>query len=182
MQGYIQNNRLSYVGSVPQVSKGEFKAYHLVPVPIPVYKDKLIYTRTAKPNLCVDKTWEYYYFSSNPELKKCIEPTKQRYVRQQDKPFLSSLVQEECAVQLLKVWKTLPKSCEVHFVQMTHTVCTQVNDNEWVYYTPEAESMTVLFSNCDPLDIPLKGEGKLFLKSTCKGYKRPPYCSLCTLS
>jgi len=43
MQVYIQNNRLSYVVSVPLVNKGEFKAYHLVPVPIPVNKDKLVY-------------------------------------------------------------------------------------------------------------------------------------------
>ena len=53
MQVYIQNNRRSYVVSVPLVNKGEFKAYYFVPVPIPVNKDKLIYIRTAKSILCV---------------------------------------------------------------------------------------------------------------------------------
>ena len=101
MQVYIQNNRLSYVVSVPLVNKGEFKAYHLVPVPIPVNKDKLIYIRTAKSILCVDRTWQYYYSSSDLELQKCEDPTKQRYVCKQNKPLLSSLAQEECAVQLL---------------------------------------------------------------------------------
>jgi hypothetical protein len=52
MQVYIQDNRLSYGVSVPLVNKGEFKAYHLVPVTIPVNKDKLIYIRTEKSSLC----------------------------------------------------------------------------------------------------------------------------------
>jgi len=102
MQAYIQN-RLSYVVSVPLVNRGEFKAYYLVPVPIPVNKYKLIYIRTAKSILCVDKTQQNYYSSSDLEPQKSKEPTKQRYVCKQDKPLLSSLVQEECAVRLLKV-------------------------------------------------------------------------------
>ena len=172
VQVYIQNNRLSYVVSVPLVNKGEFKAYQLVPVPIPVNNDKLIYIRTAKSILCVDKTRQYYYFSSDIELQRCKEPTKERYVCKQDKPLLSSQVQEECAVRLLKMWKTLPNSCEVHFVQLTHTVWTPVNDNEWVYYAPGTDSMTVLCNDRDPVDIPLKGAGKLFIDSTCKGYSK----------
>ena len=32
---YIQNSRLSYVISIPLIDKGEFKAYYLVPIPIP---------------------------------------------------------------------------------------------------------------------------------------------------
>jgi len=156
--------------SVPLVNKGEFKAYHLVPVPIPVNnKDKLIYIRTAKSILCADNSRQYYYTSSDLELQKCKESTKQRYVCKQDKPLLSSLVQEECAVRLLKVWKTLPDSCEVHLVKLTHTVWTQINGNEWIYYAPGTESLTVLCSDQDPADIPLKGAGKLIIDSTCKG-------------
>jgi len=68
---------LSYLVSVPLVNKGEFKAYHFVPVPIPVNDDTLIYIRTEKSILCVDKTRQYYYFSSDLELQKCKEPTKQ---------------------------------------------------------------------------------------------------------
>ena len=60
------------------VSKGEFKAYHLVPVPIPVKDDKLIYIRSEKSILCVDKTRQHYYFSSDPELQKCKEPTRSK--------------------------------------------------------------------------------------------------------
>jgi hypothetical protein len=94
MQVDIQNNKLSYVVSVPLVNKGEFKVYQLVPVPIPVNKDKLIYIKTAKSILCVDNARQYYYFSSETELQNCKETTKHKRVCKQDKPLLSSLVQE----------------------------------------------------------------------------------------
>jgi hypothetical protein len=41
---YIKNSKLSYVIRTPLVNKGEFRAYYLVPVPIQVNKDKLVYT------------------------------------------------------------------------------------------------------------------------------------------
>lgn len=69
----------------------------------------------------------------------------------QNKPFLSSLVQEECAVQLLQVRRSIPQSCEVSVVKLTNTVWTQVSDNEWVYYVPGRESMTVLCADQDPI-------------------------------
>jgi len=46
---YIKN-KLSYVISTPLVNKGEFRAYYLVPVPIQVNKDKLVYIRIY--NVC----------------------------------------------------------------------------------------------------------------------------------
>jgi len=93
-------------------------------------------------------------------------------VCRQNKPLLSSLLQEECAVWLLKEQKTLPSSCEVHYVRMTHTVWTQINDNEWIYYVPSKHSITVLCAAQDPIDIPLKGAGKSSVNSNCKGYSR----------
>jgi hypothetical protein len=70
------------------------------------------------------------------------------------------------------MWKTLPSSCEVSYVQITHTVWTQVSDNEWIYYTPGVDSLTVLCADRNPVDIPLKGAGKLKIDPTCKGYSR----------
>lgn len=52
-----------YVVSVPLANKEEYKEYHLVPVPIPVNDDKLIYIRTEKSILRVDKTRQCYYFN-----------------------------------------------------------------------------------------------------------------------
>jgi len=87
VQVYIQNGRLSYVVSVPLIDKGKFKVYFLVPVPIPVSPDKLVYIRTEKPVLCVDKIRQYYYFSSDQELQVCKETTKQKYVCRQNNPY-----------------------------------------------------------------------------------------------
>jgi hypothetical protein len=39
----------------------------------PINKNKLIYIRSAESILCVDKTRQYYYFSSDLELQKCKE-------------------------------------------------------------------------------------------------------------
>jgi hypothetical protein len=169
---YIKNNKLSYVISTPLVNKGEFRVYRLVPVPIQANKGKLVYIKTVKSILCVDNGRQYYYFSSEAELQKCKVTTKDKYVCKQEKPLLSSLVQEECAVRLLRMWKNLPESCEVHVAQLTHTAWTQVEDNEWVYYTPGADSMTVLCADRDPIDVLLRGAGKLILDPTCKGYSK----------
>jgi hypothetical protein len=169
---YIKNNKLSYVISTPLVNKGEFRAYYLVPVPIQVNNDRLVYIKTVKSIMCIDNSRQYYYFSSEIELQKCKKPMQDKYVCKQEKPLLSSLVQEECAVRLLKMWKRLPDSCEVSVVQLTHTVWTQVNDNEWVYYTPGTDSMTVLCADQDPVDVFLKGAGRLTLDPTCKGYSK----------
>jgi hypothetical protein len=88
-------------------------------------------------------------------------------------------MQEECPVRLLKERKIIPASCEVHYVQLTNTVWTQINDNEWIYYVPRIDSMTILRAGPDPVDIPVKGTDRLSVNPTCKGYSRAAYCNLC---
>ena len=61
VQVYIQNGKLSYVVSIPLIDKGQFKAYYLVPIPIQVNTDKLVYVRTEKSILCVDTKRQYYF-------------------------------------------------------------------------------------------------------------------------
>jgi hypothetical protein len=51
-------------------------------------------------------------------------------------------------------------------------VWTQIRDTEWVYYVPSKDSITILCAVQDPVDIPLKGVGKLSVDSNCKGYRR----------
>jgi hypothetical protein len=81
-----------------------------------------------------NKTRQYYYFSSDWGLHRCMEATKQKYMCKQEKPLLSSLMQEKCAVRLLKERKILPGSCEVHYMQLTNTVWKQINDNGYIMY------------------------------------------------
>ena len=76
----------------------------------------------------------------------------------------------------------VPDSGEMKFVQLTHTVWTKINDNEWIYYTPGTDSKTVSCADRDPVDIPLKGAVKLFLTQPVRVRARPHYCSLCALS
>jgi len=80
VQIYIQNGRLSYVVNIPLIDKGEFKAYYLILITVPVSQDKLVYIRTKKPILCIDKTRHYYYFSSDQELQVCKETIKQKFM------------------------------------------------------------------------------------------------------
>jgi hypothetical protein len=98
--------------------------------------------KTEKPILCIDNLRQYYYFRSYQELQMCKEPTRQKYVCKQSKPLLSSLMQDECAVRLLKEWTSLPNSCEMHYVQLANTVWTQISDNEWVHYVLSKDSIT----------------------------------------
>jgi hypothetical protein len=93
-------------------------------------------------------------------------------VCKQDKPLLSSLMQEECAVRLLNEQKTLPGNCEMYYVVLNYTVWTQICTNEWVYCVPRRNSMTILCADRDPVDVPLKGAGRLSVDPNCKGYSR----------
>ena len=81
-------------------------------------------------------------------------------------------MQEECAVRLLNEHRTLPGSCDLHYVQLTHTVWTQITDNEWIYYVPRRKSIIILCADRDPVDVPLKGAGRLSIDPACKGYSR----------
>jgi len=60
----------------------------------------------------------------------------------------------------------------VHYLQLNNTVWTQINDNEWIYYVPGRDSMTILCADRDPVDMPLKGVGRLVVDPTCKGYSK----------
>jgi hypothetical protein len=80
---------------------------------------------------------QYYYFSSDQKLRGFKETIKKRYVCKQDKPLLSSLTREECAVRLLTPRKTLPDSCEVHYMQLSNTVWTQISEMNGFIMYPE---------------------------------------------
>ena len=57
-------------------------------------------------------------------------------------------------------------------MQLTHTVWAQITDNVWIYYVLRRDSITILCADRDPVDVPLKGAGRLSIDPTCKGYSR----------
>jgi hypothetical protein len=68
-----------------------------------------------------------------------------------------------------------------HITQLTNTVWTQINDNEWIYHVPRKDNMPILCADQDPVDVPLKGAGRLSVNPTCKGYNRAALLQpLCT--
>ena len=81
-------------------------------------------------------------------------------------------MQEERAVRLLNEHRTLPSSCELHYVQLTHTVWTQITDIEWIYYVPRRDIIIIFCADRDPVDVPLKGVGRLSIDPACKDYSR----------
>jgi hypothetical protein len=81
-------------------------------------------------------------------------------------------------VRLLNVWENVPHCCEVNFVQLTHIVWTQINDNGWIYYAPGTDSMTVSCADRHPVDIPLKWPVNCFLTQPARVTARPDYQSM----
>jgi hypothetical protein len=45
-----------------------------------------------------------------------------------------------------------------------------LNENEWIYFAPRPDVLTVLCPKQDPSDIEFTGTGKLTLQSACKAY------------
>jgi hypothetical protein len=65
----------------------------------------------------------------------------------------------------------LPKTCDVRVVHVDHNIWTQLEErNEWVYFTPISDSVTIVCQEQEPVEIKLTGIGKLNIDSGCKGY------------
>jgi hypothetical protein len=80
-------------------------------------------------------------------------------------------MQEACAMKLLQTRIEIPKICDTRIVQLTHTIWTQLEQrNEWIYFIPLSDSITILCPDKNLIDITLTGNGKLMIQPNCKGY------------
>jgi hypothetical protein len=168
---YAKDGILGYVISLPLISRGVFKTFKLIPLPVAIGQNKFIYIETENKLLYVDQTRQYYFMTDREELRRCkaIEPT--RYICKQTRPLLSSHMQEACAMKLLQPRKDIPKICDTRIVQLTHTIWTQLEQrNEWIYFIPLSDSISILCPDKDPMDVTLTGTGKLTIQPNCKGY------------
>lgn len=58
-------------------------------------------------------------------------------------------------------------------MSITHSVWTQLEKkNEWIYFIPSRDSITILCPDKEPIDIALHGAGKLSIQAGCKGYSQ----------
>jgi hypothetical protein len=167
---YIEKNMLGYVITLPLINRGTFKAYRMVPIPVALRNGKFTYVNIDETNLCIDQTRQYYFGMSNAEINNCKGIDGQTRLCKQQHPLLSSHLQETCAVNLLQPRFELPKNCETRLVQVKNTIWTQLDNNEWLYFAPDAESVTILCCDKNPLDLIITGVGKITLNAGCKGY------------
>ena len=59
--------------------------------------------------------------------------------------------------------------CNTRLVRLVNTVWTQLANNSWIFYAPHPDVMTILCHGNSPVDIHLKGIGKLQLQPGCAG-------------
>jgi hypothetical protein len=80
-------------------------------------------------------------------------------------------MQESCEVKLIQPRVKIPRDCDMRVVHVDHTIWTQLEQrNEWVYFTPVSDSITIVRQEKEPVEIKLTGTGKLNIDSGCKGY------------
>jgi len=61
--------------------------------------------------------------------------------------------------------KNLPESCETKCIQPTNNVWTKINGNDWIYYVPGQDSITMLCKSRHSADAPVKGAGELVIET-----------------
>ncbi|PNF36838.1 hypothetical protein B7P43_G09629 [Cryptotermes secundus] len=122
-------------------------------IPMFLENGKFAYINTEENNLCFDQTRQYYFGISNTEFDNCKNVDKHVTICKQKHPLLSSHSHESCAVKLLQQVE-IPKNCDTRLAQIKNTIWTQL-DNEWLYFAPVAERVTVLCNDRDPLHVTL---------------------------
>jgi hypothetical protein len=71
---------------------------------------------------------------------------------------------------MLQSLRAIPSSCSQRIAEINRTIWTQLDDNEWLYFAPRPDTLTILCSKQEPSDIEIEGTGKLTLHSNCKAY------------
>jgi hypothetical protein len=167
---YIERNILGYFITLPLVNRGTFKVYKMTPIPLLLGNNKFAYVHIEDINLCIDQTRQYYFGMSDTEFNNCKNIDGQTEICKQRHPLVSSHLQESCAVKLLQTRIDIPKHCDTRLVQVKNTIWTQLDNNEWPYFAPVIDSITVLCNDKDLIEFTITGVGKMKLASGCKGY------------
>jgi hypothetical protein len=73
-------------------------------------------------------------------------------------------------VKLLWLRGSVPPSCDKCVVEISSSVWTELRNNEWIYFVPTSESITILCV-ADPLvDVIVSGIGKLGINAISKSF------------
>ena len=92
------------------------------------------------------------------------------YVSKHQRTLLSVAAVESCVVMMIQRKDTLPPNYDTRVVRLSHTMWTQLRNNTWIYFAPHLETLTIVCPNGKPLDVTVRGTGKLCLYPGCRGY------------
>jgi hypothetical protein len=151
LQVYIKDGILGYVILLPLINRGNFNIYRLIPIPVPLDQTKFLYIDTGKSFLWVDQARQYYFMTDKEWMDSWKILNAMQYVCKQDQPFLSSHLHENCVVELLQPRRSVPPICDKRMVEISSPVWTQLANNEWIYFIPSRESVTILSSGCNDI-------------------------------
>ena len=113
---------------------------------------------------------QYCFTMLGSELAQCKVLAAGQYVCTQPRTLLSTAAGETCAVLMLQRKETLPVDCDTRLVRISHTVCTLLTRNTWIYFALRPDTVTILCQNENPTDVTLRGVGQLQIQTGCQGY------------
>jgi hypothetical protein len=155
------------------VNKNNFKALKLIPLPVAKNNQKFVYIETEGSVLYVDETRQYYFTTNREELNKCKSVRTGSYICKQSQPLLNSHLRESSLVKMLQPRVSIPRSCDTRIVSITHPVWTKLEKrNEWIYFIPNSDSVTIVCAHREPLEIIIGHTGKLAIQAGCRGYTK----------
>ena len=59
---------------------------------------------------------------------------------------------------------------DTRLTRLSITVWTQLFNNSWIFYVPHPDVITILCDDSHPVDVHLKGTGKVQVHSGCQRY------------
>ena len=119
---YIKDGILGYIISLPLISRGTFKVFRVIPLPVGIEKNRFVYLETGNELLYVDQIRQYYFATSREELRRCKSAEPNAYICKQSQPLLNSHMQESCEIKLLQPRLTIPNICDTWVVHIMHMV------------------------------------------------------------
>jgi hypothetical protein len=101
------------------------------------------------------------------ELRRCKPIESNKYLCKQTRPLLNSHMQETCAIVTSTKNKYSKGLRHSNCATYAHDLDTEQR-NEWIYFSPVSDSITILCPDKEPLDVLLTGTGKLIIQPNCK--------------
>jgi hypothetical protein len=108
----------------------------------------------------MDKEW----------IDSCKILNAMSYICKQNQPILSSHFMKIVWLNCCNLEEVFPSICEKRVVEISNSLWTQLENNEWIYFVPTSESVTVLCMDKPPVDIIISGIDKKGICASCKGF------------